>query len=136
MGKFIGKWAVEEYGPRLVKTTKFLSYTDDKGITHEVEIGFVHDGGSIPPILWPIIGSPFVGRYRKSVTIHDKLCETQEFSRSYTDKVFLQAMRDEGVVLWRRRAMWLGVRAGGWRSWNKNAKILQARKLAAKILKI
>ncbi len=125
MGKFIGKWAVEEHGPRLVKTTAFLSYTDDRGITHEVEIGFVHDGGSIPPPAWPIIGSPFVGRYRKSVTIHDKLYATQEFTRSYSDRVFLEAMRDEGVSLWRRRTMWAAVRVGGWVAWNIQSKILK-----------
>lgn len=128
MGKFKGKWSVEEYGPRLVITTQEISYTTDEGVTHVVEKGFISDGGSIPPIAWPIIGSPFVGYYRKSVLGHDKLYATQKYSRKYSDRTFIEAMRDEGVPLWKRMAMWSYVKALGWYPWNKQAKRLKKEK--------
>ncbi len=122
MGSFKGKWAVEEYGPRLVITTKEISYTTDEGMPHTVEEGFISDGGSIPPIAWPIIGSPFVGHYRKSVLVHDKFYATQNYSRKYSDRVFIEGMRDEGVSLWKRMVMWSYVKALGWYPWNKHKK--------------
>lgn len=130
MGSFKGKWAVEEYGPRLVITTKEISYTTDEGITHTVEEGFISDGGSIPRILWPIIGSPFVGHYRKSVLVHDKFYATQrddegnKITREYADKVFLDAMKDEEVPSWKRHAMYRGIRIYSWIIWKRHAKKL------------
>ena len=131
MGSFKGKWAVEEYGPRLVRTTGVVQYITDEGITHTVEIDFITDGGSIPPVAWPIIGSPFVGRYRKSVLIHDKLYATQrddegnKITRKYADKVFLDAMKDEGVSWWKRHTMYRVVRLYSWIIWNRHAKKLK-----------
>ena len=131
MGSFKGKWAVEEYGPRLVKHTEELSYTTDEGITHTVEIGFISDGGSIPKFAWSFIGSPFVGYYRKSVAVHDKLYATQrddegnKITREYADKVFLDAMRDEGVALWKRHTMYRAIRLYSWIIWNRHAKKLK-----------
>ena len=38
-------------------------------------------------------------------------------TREQADEVFLEIMDEEGVSWWRRRLIWLGVRAGGWRPW-------------------
>ena len=126
MGSFKGKWAVEEYGPRLVKTTVKLSYTTDENVIHTVEKSFISDGGSIPKFAWSIIGSPFVGYYRKSVLIHDKFYATQKVTRKYADRVFLEAMRDEGVSWWKRITMYRAVRLGAYFSWKNHAKRLIA----------
>ncbi len=135
MGHFKGKWAVEEYGPRLVKHTAELSYTTDKGITHTVEEGFISDGGSIPKVAWSFIGSPFVGYYRKSVAVHDKLYATQrddegnKITRKYADRTFIESMRDEGVSWWKRNTMCRFVRLGAYFIWKKHAKKLKAEGL-------
>ena len=128
MGTFKGKWAVEEYGPRLVKHTVKLSYTTDEGITHTVEIGFVSDGGSIPPVAWPIIGPPFVGYYRKSCLIHDEFYATQKVTRKYADRIFLEAMRDEGVSWWKRNTMYRAVRLGAYFIWKNHSRRLEKEK--------
>ena len=124
MGSFKGECAVKEHSAYLVETTKDLSYTTKKGITHTVLAGFVTDGASIPKILWSFIGSPFTGLYKKPSLIHDKLYETQKVTRSYADKVFLEGRKDEGVAFWKRRSMYLGVRIGGWKPWNDSKKKL------------
>lgn len=38
-------------------------------------------------------------------------------TRKQADDIFLEIMEEEGVSRWRRRLVWLGVRAGGWRPW-------------------
>ena len=128
MGKFTGKWAIEEYGPYLAKATAELSYIDNMGITHTVEIGFITDGASIPPIAWSFIGSPFTGLYRKPALVHDEGYDSQKYKRNYIDRIFLEGMKDEGVSLWKRRVMWGYVRALGWHPWNKQAKKLKKLK--------
>ncbi len=124
MSRFKGKWAVEELSPYRVITTAELSYTTKEGVTHTVGIGFKTDGASIPRILWPFIGSPFTGRYRKPALTHDELYTTQKTTRLYADQVFLEGMEDRAVSFWKRRAMYIGVRIGGWYNWNKQKKKL------------
>ncbi|KKM05279.1 hypothetical protein LCGC14_1755700 [marine sediment metagenome] len=128
MGKFKGKWRVEEHGPRKIKLLSPISYTTNKGITHTAPEGFVSDGASIPAIFWIIIGSPFMGKYRRPVITHDLLYATQNVRRRYADRVFLEGMKDDLVSWWKRRAMYLGVRSGGWWPWYRHAKRLKKEK--------
>lgn len=120
MRGFKGQYRIEGYSAYTFITKVELSYTTKKGITHIVPIGFITDGASIPKIFWSLVGSPFTGLYRRAALIHDYLYFTQTTKRSYADKVFLEAMKVLGVSWWKRRLMWVAVRVGGWRPWNKH----------------
>lgn len=100
------------------------------GLDFEVPPGFVCDLASIPGFITPIL--PKIGNHDKAAVGHDYLFRTQLCPRSTADRFFLHGMADQGVELWRRQAMYGGVRIGGWRQWNKNAKIL-ARKTACRV---
>ena len=125
MGIFRGKWAVEGYGAYLVKTTAELVYITTERIINVVEEGFITDGASIPRAFWTFIGSPFTGLYRKPALIHDHFYATQKVTRKYADKLFLDAMKDEGVSWWKRHTMYRAVRGGAYFIWKRHAKRLK-----------
>ena len=82
----------------------------------DVPIGFITDGGSIPPLVYSIIGGPWSGHYIEAAIIHDWECylaKTVEDRRKADDR-FLIGMRICKVKLWRRRVMWRAVRAQAW----------------------
>jgi hypothetical protein len=90
-----------------------LSYLDPKGRMWSVPAGFVTDGASIPRFLWSIIGPPFNGRYRVPALFHDAAYCEPGMNRAAADRMFFDAMREEGVSYIKARAMWAGVRIGG-----------------------
>lgn len=84
---------------------------------------FVTDWASIPRALQWLIPKD---RGRRAAVIHDWLYATRglrgQYSRAECDAIFLEAMEVIGVHPVTRRAMWLGVRAGGWLPWMRAAK--------------
>ena len=77
--------------------------------------GFITDGASIPSFLWSIM--PPFGPYLPAAAAHDFLYSTARYSRKGADQVFLRIMEDLEVPPWKRKVMYLGVRACGWWSW-------------------
>jgi hypothetical protein len=75
-----------------------------------VPMGFVTDFASVPRL--PGAYLLFGGRANKSAVLHDFLY-VERRDREFADAVFLCAMKNEEPA-WRRFAMWLGVRLGGW----------------------
>jgi hypothetical protein len=63
----------------------------------------------------------FLGdRGHGAAVVHDYLYRNAEVSRSDADQVFEEALKAEGGMGWLgRQAMWLGVRAGGWWSYDQ-----------------
>ena len=93
----------------------------------DVPIGFITDGGSIPPIVFSIIGSPWRGKYVEATISHDytrSIAITPEDYRK-SDRMFLDGMRILKVALWRRRIMWRFVRAHAWWCLRKRKKTLR-----------
>lgn len=88
-----------------------------------IEKGFLTDVTSIPKLFWSLIGGP-LGRYAPAAVPHDKLYRFQTRSRKESDAILLEAMGVLGVIWWKRRAIYLAVRIGGWRPWNKQKKKL------------
>jgi hypothetical protein len=79
--------------------------------------GFVTDGASIPPVLWWIIGNPWNGLVLPAAIIHDALYQSEALPRAVADEVFYQLLRRRGVGRVKAWAMWAGVRAAGWTTW-------------------
>lgn len=50
----------------------------------------------------------------KSSTLHDYLYDGRMFGRAKCDKIFLEALKSEGVSFVRRWACYIGVRVWGW----------------------
>lgn len=50
----------------------------------------------------------------KSSTLHDHLYDGRMFDRAKCDKIFLEALKSEGVSFARRWACYIGVRVWGW----------------------
>lgn len=92
-----------------------LTYLDPRDRVWSVPVGFKTDGASIPPFLWSFIGSPFNGHYRLPALFHDAAYGTPGVKRAEADRMFFDAMREEGVGLVKALLMWAGVRIGGGR---------------------
>jgi hypothetical protein len=109
-----------------------LKYFDIKtGKTYVVQPGFYTDGSSIPRLLWPIIGHPFSKYLRTPGTLHDKFYFTGEVSRAEADRMFRQAIQDEGGDKTLAFSCWFGVRIGAWYMWHKYRKLQEKRVKAA-----
>lgn len=118
----ITAWLPDEKKHRVMLT---FSYTHDEHGKISVPRGFLTDCDSVPRL--PLAYWLLKDRTRMSAIVHDWLyfwgkLKGKPIRRKTADRIFLDAMEEEGVGWWRRRAIWLGVRAGGWRPWNKYRK--------------
>jgi hypothetical protein len=89
--------------------------------TITVPKGFVTDFASIPQPLWSFGLSPN-GKYSKAAIIHDYLYWTQLCTRLQADNILMIAMKESRVSPTTRQLIYGGVRLGGSKAWNDNAK--------------
>ena len=85
----------------------------------EVRAGLETDGASVPRIFWNIF-PPVSGRYLEAAVLHDALYASKLIDRKEADKIFLEAMKDLGVSLWKRKVMYWAVRAFGKKAWKSH----------------
>ena len=102
-----GEWVVD----------RDLIYHSKAGDWYAVPRGFITDLASIPKALRWLIDVN--GKHRRAAVLHDYLYCSQITTREEADALFLEAMGMIGVDTYQRNAMWSGVRAFGWRYWNK-----------------
>lgn len=97
-GRIIVEW-IEERGSeeRHMKLLEPFSYIDKDHIRWDVPAGHIVDGASIPQSLWSIVGSPYVGKYRKASVIHDYYCDVMTAPSKRVHKMFYDAMLASGV---------------------------------------
>lgn len=99
--------------------TDYVIVDDVLGILR-ISKGFVTDLGSIPKIFQNIISPE--GQPLRAYLGHDYLYATQKFTRYESDNCLLRMMEALDVGLIERWTIYLGVRAGGWNSWNEDMK--------------
>jgi hypothetical protein len=107
---------------RAVKLKQGLHfYSEVLGREVVVPAEFVSDGASVPQIFWNIF--PPFGLYLESAIVHDWFCVEGKAGRldiksSVAHRVFREAMKAQGVAVWKRCAMWAAVRTFGprWRA--------------------
>jgi len=85
-----------------------------------VPSGFITDFASVPKIFWPII-SP-TGIHGKAAVVHDYCYATACYTRSKSDKIFLEAMEVLEVTKWKREVMYQSVVCFGLVAWNRHRK--------------
>ncbi len=93
---------------KLTQDLTYVRYTNGGQIRVIVPRGTVTDLATTPRILWPIF--PPWGRWNASAILHDYLCVHRVCSRFLADALFREAMKDDGVPLWRRVTMYYAVR--------------------------
>jgi hypothetical protein len=135
MSSFTKSLALEQLHPvssGLWETTRSFIYFEgyegsDK--PHFVPENFITDLASMPRFLWSIVGHP-AGPYAQAAVLHDKLYRDGKLTRKQADKIFLEAMEVLKIPKWKRRVLYWGVRAGGWRAWNNHRKNGKKKTLA------
>lgn len=80
-----------------------------------VPAGFVCDLASYPRLARPFFDR--LGRSMRSAVIHDWLYEHQPLSKRQADRIFREALRDDGNGWLARWLSWAGVAVGGWWAW-------------------
>jgi hypothetical protein len=70
-GRVRAEWLDDGRNMRLLES---LTFTDSTGKIWSALPGSIINGASIPKILWSILGSPYVGLYRRAAVIHDVHC--------------------------------------------------------------
>lgn len=102
---------------RSMMITQDFTYTDENLRAWVAVKGTVIDGASIPRVAWRLIGSPFVGKYRRPSVVHDAYYKLKTVPRADVDRMFLSGMKYCGVNLVKRRLMYYAVRLGGGAHW-------------------
>lgn len=98
---------------------------DVEGSVVHIPEGFMTDTASVPRI--PFIYAALGKRGDKAAVLHDYTYEKLLYDRKTCDKYFYEALLVSGVSRWRAKAMWVGVRIGGWTYYNKRLKAREKR---------
>ena len=114
------KFSALEYrhvGPNAWQLTRTFMYFGE-GYVIVVPFGFITDLDSVPRV--PGLYSLLKGRSVRAATVHDYLYSAQR-GKKYADKVFLEAMKDEGLPARRRYPIYWGVALFGHWAYNQYA---------------
>ncbi|WP_419174394.1 DUF1353 domain-containing protein [Desulfosediminicola sp.] len=101
---------------KLIEEFKFI---DPNGMVWISPKDSITDGASIPKFAWPIIGSPFKGKYRAASVIHDISCKERVRTWESVHLAFYYAMMASGVSRAKAKVMYAAVYFRGPR-WNLN----------------
>lgn len=105
----------------LVDDFYFRAKVEGWEVIVHVKPGFTTDGASIPRWLWPVFGSPYDPDIMAAAIGHDAMYRGEIVPRADADAAFRRMMKANGVVRWKRRRIWLGVRLFGWiTTWRKH----------------
>ena len=114
---------MNELKVNIVDDNVFILFEDvvveSLGYNITVKKGFDFDGASIPKWLWSIYGSPLNGNYVVASLVHDGLYASQKVSKSVSDKIFLDIMKQSNVGYIKRTSMYLAVKMFGGKDWKE-----------------
>jgi hypothetical protein len=91
------------------KLLEDFTFTDKDNYKWLAPKDFVTDGASIPPIFWPLIGSPFTGPYVKAAIIHDAYCFLKSREWQKVHRTFYDAMIASGTPPIQAKIMYYAV---------------------------
>lgn len=98
VGKVFVEWLDDEKG-RNMKLTKPFVFKDGSGVDWKVPANTIINGASIPQYLWTILGSPYVGKYRKASVVHDHFWKDEATDeQKAVDWMFKEAADAEGAT--------------------------------------
>lgn len=113
--RFIGKVKFELLlnEAREVVLTEDFCFVDSNGVEWLAPRDSILDGSSIPRILWPFAGSPFVGLHRVGSIPHDVYCKTKSRSHKRVHQMYEDACVLNGVSKRKAKILHRGIRIGG-----------------------
>ena len=89
------EWLPDE--PRKMRILETINFIDSSGKIWTAPSGSIVDGASIPRFFWRVMGSPFVGLFRRASVIHDVYCVTRSEPHEAVHNMFREAMLADGV---------------------------------------
>ena len=107
-GCFLTHLDLRAIGPRDFVLLEAFEYRDPRGRLWLVPKGAKVDGASIPRYLW-VVGSPWVGGYRRASVIHDYFFDRPDVGSDDVHRVFYEAMLAGGVNAIQARLMYYAV---------------------------
>ena len=91
-----------------------FSFVDSAGYRWTARPGEVVDGASIPEVLWSkVVGTPFIGDYRRASVVHDVACNRHEKTSREVHRMFYEAMLEDGTSKERALLFYTAVRLFG-----------------------
>ncbi|WP_339793328.1 DUF1353 domain-containing protein [uncultured Imperialibacter sp.] len=105
---------------RDMKLLEPFGYVDPAGKEWIVPAGSFLNGATIPVAFWSIIGSPYVGAFRRASVVHDYYVgeganpDVNAADRKKADKMFFRACKFDGCSNREASVLYMGVRVGTW----------------------
>ena len=96
-GEVQTQWLTTDEPNREMQLLAPFVFVDQKGERWVANIGDKIDGASIPPFLWSVVGSPYIGDYRRASVIHDVYCHTKTRPSKEVHRMFYEAMLADNV---------------------------------------
>lgn len=96
-GEVRTEWLKHEGDDRRMRLLQPFVFIDSEGYRWIADPGDTVDGASIPRELWALVGSPFVGDYRRAAVLHDVACQKRPRPSRDVHRMFYEAMRSDGV---------------------------------------
>lgn len=124
IGEVVTQWLSAD--PRRMRLTVEFRYVDSAGKIWTAPAGLITDGASIPRLLWGVAGSPFDGPYRRAAVLHDAACGARIDSPRDVNRMFYEAMLEEGVDADAALRFYTAVRVFGPR-WGNGLGLMSAR---------
>ena len=96
-GRVRTEWLHHDGDDRDMLVLEPFAFTDSTGVRWTAGAGDLVNGASIPRIFWTLVGSPFVGDYRRASVLHDVACRKKTGVSRDVHRMFYEAMRADGV---------------------------------------
>lgn len=114
VGEVEARWLVEDGVDRKMKLLAPFAFVDSNGFTWQANPDEEVDGASIPEVVWSkIVGTPFIGDYRRASVVHDVACQRYIKSSRDAHRMFYEAMLEDGTDPKRALLFYMAVRVFG-----------------------
>lgn len=109
-------WLIDSIPNRNMQLLEDFSFTDPDGKVWVALKSSTINGASIPQVFWSIVGSPYIGNYRRASVIHDIACYlvATRAERKKADKMFYYACLQDKCPPSQARVFYVAVRIGAY----------------------
>jgi hypothetical protein len=113
-GEVETRWLVHGGADREMEILREFAFVDSTGYRWAAYPGEKVDGASIPEQVWSeVVGTPFIGDYRRASVVHDVACDRREKSSREAHRMFYEAMLADGTSKQRALLFYTAVRLFG-----------------------
>jgi hypothetical protein len=123
-GEVETRWLVHGGADREMEILREFSFIDSTGYHWVAHPGEKVDGASIPEQVWStVVGTPFIGDYRRASVVHDVACDRHEKTSRDAHRMFYEAMLADGTSKRRALLFYTAVRLFG-PQWDQEGRFL------------